>query len=93
MEEKHYIISESTLFAFLTAQMTLSMLYADGVDNWEWCGESRIETIQRFYPEDISEDEIRLKDITINDVATARIEAGEFNELVNVEEIFDGILE
>ena len=40
---KQYLIDEDTLRELLRAEHTLAILERDGVDNWEWCMESRKE--------------------------------------------------
>lgn len=42
-EKKQYLIDEDTLKELLYASHKLEILERDGVDNWEWCMESRKE--------------------------------------------------
>ena len=80
MEEKKFIITESQLVHFLTCQMECAMNERDGVDNWEWYGESRKDIIEDYCP---NYDEENDGDLTFYDVANLRVEAGEFQELIN----------
>ena len=43
---KRYLIEESTLIDLVGAYLELGALEADGVDNWEWYGESFREAIE-----------------------------------------------
>ena len=54
--EKYYRISESELRGLLEDSLTLSMLESDGVDNWEWYGESYGDIVRDYFP-NIDEEE------------------------------------
>lgn len=71
--EQYYRISESELRELLEDSLTLSMLKRDGVDNWEWYGESRSEIIRDFFP-DAEGDE--LDNLTFTDCADMWIRQG-----------------
>lgn len=60
---KYYKISEDKLRKLLEDSLELSMLNWDGVDNWEWYGESYRKLIKEYIP---NADE----DTDFSDVAT-----------------------
>ena len=79
---KEYVIDERTLRHLLYCEMMMTMLETDGVDNWSWYGESRCEIKAEFYPGDWNElhrdDQI---DISFEDIAQMRLDAGEFKQI------------
>ena len=83
---KKYVVDERTLIYLLYCEMKIDMLERDGVDNWSWYGESRRETKAAFYPgnwNELNEDE--QIDTGFEDIAEMRLEAGEFQELIEFE--------
>ena len=62
--EKYYKISESELLNLLEAAIENNMLQTDGVDNWEWYGESRKEIIKEYFP---NKNEEELNDYSFED--------------------------
>lgn len=60
---KYYKISESDLNGLLVDSLELCMLNRDGVNNWEWYGESYRKLIKEYIP-DADED------TNFSDVAT-----------------------
>lgn len=61
-KEKHYIISENMLRKYLTESIYYNALVNEGVDNWEWYGESICEEIKQ-YSEDYEKDFEDIEDI------------------------------
>lgn len=59
----------------------------DSTDSRSWYNTSFYETIQDFYPEQISVDEIHENNIDFQECADAIIEAGKYQEIANMEEI------
>lgn len=59
----------------------------DSADSRSWYNTSFYETIQDFYPEQISIDKIRENNINFQECADAIIEAGRYQEIANMEEI------
>ena len=83
---KQYVVDEKTLRYLLYCEMEVNMLERDGVDNWSWYGESHRETKAEFYPGDWDEiDRDDQIDISFEDIAKMRLEAGEFQELIEFE--------
>lgn len=82
-KEKRYIVSESRLRELLVAEMTCDMNERDGVDNWGWYGSSYRDIVKEYWPgeEPMTEDSIDMWDC-----ADARLEAGEFQEELNLDE-------
>ena len=64
--EKYYKISESELLDLLEAALEVDMLQTDGVDNWEWYGESSKAIIKGYFP---NKDEEELDDYSFKDCA------------------------
>lgn len=89
---RKFVIEEADLKEMLIALMEYSMLQRDGVDNWSWYGESFHETVQDFYPEQLSIDEIRENDIGFQECADAMIEAGKYQELVDFGDNIEALL-
>ena len=79
---RKFVVDEADLKEMLVALMEYSMLQRDGVDNWSWYGESFHETVQDFYPEQLSIDEIRENDIGFQECADAMLEGGKYQELI-----------
>lgn len=75
--ERRFIISESMLHYLLVCQMESEMNRRDGVDNWEWHGESRKDIIEDYCPDYDEENDC---DLTFDEVARLRIDNGEFIE-------------
>lgn len=82
-KEKRYVVSESRLRELLVAEMTCDMNERDGVDNWGWYGSSYRDIVKEYWPgeEPMTEDEE--DSIDMWDCASARLEAGEFQEELN----------
>jgi hypothetical protein len=68
---KSYIVPEERLLELLENENTLRCLEWDGVDNWTWYMEGR----RRYIAEalEITEDEVREKDLDFIDVAKAEL--------------------
>ena len=81
MNEKKFVLSENELIHLLECEMYMSMCERDGVDNWEWYGESRQAVIEDYCPGEPEEE------MTFFDVAMARVDAGEFPELIDFQEM------
>ena len=75
---RQYVVDEKTLRYLLYCEMEVDMLERDGVDNWSWYGESRRETKAEFYPGDWNE---LHRDISFEDIAQMRLDAGEFKQI------------
>lgn len=86
--EKKYVITESQLIDLLVADMECVMNERDGVDNWEWYRESYEDVVKDYYPGEESEAE----NMSMWDCAKARLEAGEFEEQVDIQELFGNFL-
>lgn len=83
MEEKKYVLTGTQLQSLLSDAMELDMLQMDGVDNWIWYGEGQQRTKEVYYPGDWEElDKDTQYELTFWDIAGMRIEAGEFQELI-----------
>lgn len=82
---RQFVVNESQLREMLYAFMEYHMNLRDGVNNWEWYGESFNEIVQEFYPEDISIDDIRENDIGFEECIEAMLEGGAFRELLEFE--------
>lgn len=79
---RQYVITENQLINFLTAEMYSEMLERDGVEDWPMYQNSYNEVVRDYYPGDLlPEDEV-----SMYDCARARIEAGEFQEELNLDE-------
>ena len=90
--EKKYVITESQLINLLVAEMTCIMNERDGVDNWGWYGSSYEDVVKEFWPgvEFPGEDEEGdLPDMYA--CAQARLEGGEFQEQIDVQELLGNI--
>lgn len=85
MREKQYIISEDNLIYLLMAEMELEANRRDGVDNWKDYGLSREEVLFEYFPGEVSENIY----LDFYQVAKARLEAGEFPEMLNLEELLN----
>ena len=85
--EKKYVITESQLIDLLVADMECVMNERDGVDNWEWYRESYEDVVKEFYPGEPTEAE----NMSMWDCAKARLEAGEFQEQIDVQELLVNI--
>jgi hypothetical protein len=86
--EKKYVITESQLIDLLIADMEYVMNERDGIDNWREYRESYSEVVKEFYPGDPAEAE----KMTMRKCAKARLEAGEFEEQVDMLELFGNFL-
>lgn len=86
--ERKFIITESELKEMLVALMKETMNQRDGVDNWEWYGESSLEIIQDFYPEYMELEEIENSNINFEKCAEAIIDAGKYPEQIDVVDLF-----
>lgn len=86
--EKKYVVTERQLLDLLCYQMECVMNERDGVDNWGWYGSSYEEVVRDYYPEDLPEDEHP----DFYECARARLEAGEFEEQVDIQELFGNFL-
>lgn len=88
MNERKFIVTESELKEMLVALMKEVMNLRDGVDNWEWYGTSFHKTVQDFYPEQLSIDDIWENDIGFEKCAEAIIDAGKYPEQIDVVNLF-----
>lgn len=86
--ERNFIVTESELKEMLVALMKETMNQRDGVDNWEWYGESGLEVIQDFYPEYMELEEIESNNIDFEKCAEAIIDAGKYPEQIDVVDLF-----
>ena len=86
--ERKFIVTESELKEMLVALMKETMNQRDGVDNWEWYGESGLEVIQDFYPEYMELEEIENNNIDFEKCAEAIIDAGKYPEQIDVVDLF-----
>ena len=86
--EKKYVITESQLIDLLIADMEYVMNERDGIDNWREYRESYSEVVKEFYPGDPTEAE----NMDMRECAKARLEAGEFEEQIDVHELFGNFL-
>lgn len=86
--EKKYVITESQLLNFLVADMIYIMNERDGVDDWECYRESYEDVVKDYYPGDRSEAE----NMNMWDCAKARLEAGEFEEQIDIQEFIGNFL-
>lgn len=62
---KYYKVPESHLIELISNSIKLSILEADGVDNWIGYMESRKELITKVYGEDIDFKEAAIRDLKI----------------------------
>ena len=85
--ERKYVISENRLIELLVAEMTCIMNERDGVDNWGWYGSSYEDVIKEYWP---GEDEDG-NTPDMYECAKARLEAGEFQEQIDVQELLGNI--
>lgn len=85
-KEKRYVIPESRLLDLLVAEMTCAMNERDGVDNWGWYGSSYEDVIKEYWPGDEPMTEDEEDSIDMWGCARARLEAGEFQEEINLGE-------
>lgn len=60
---KYYKVPEDQLTELISDSIKLSILEADGVDNWEWYMESRKDLITEYYGEDIDFEEAAMRDL------------------------------
>lgn len=81
---RKFVIDESDLKEMLVALMEYDMNLRDGVDNWSWYGTSYKETVQDFYPEQLSIEELSENDIGFQECADAIIDAGKYPEQVDM---------
>lgn len=49
---KFYLVPENELIELIKSQMRDEMCCRDGVDSWEWYGESYVSVAEDFAPED-----------------------------------------
>ena len=82
---RQFVVDEGQLRKMLYAFMEYNMNLRDGVDNWSWYGTSRHETVQDFYPEQLSIDDICENDIGFEECIDAMLEGGAFRELLDFE--------
>ena len=85
--EKKYVITESQLIDLLIADMEYVMNERDGIDNWREYRESYKDVVKEFYPGDPAE----TKKMSMRKCAKARLEAGEFEEQIDVQELLGNI--
>ena len=85
--ERYYVVPEKVLANLLVSEMMCEMNERDGVDNWGWYGSSYEEIVREFYPGEPAEAE----NMSMWDCAMARLEAGEFQEQVDVQELLGNI--
>ena len=86
--EKKYVITESQLIDFLIAGMEYVMNKWDGIDNWEQYHDSYQNIIKEFYPGDPAETE----EMSMRECAKARLEAGEFQEQIDIQELLGNFI-
>ena len=86
--EKKYVITESQLIDLLVADMEYVMNERDGIDNWECYRESYKGVVKDYYPEDPTEAE----NMDMRECAKARLEAGEFEEQIDIQELIGNFL-
>ena len=86
--EKKYVLTESQLIDLLIADMEYVMNERDGVDNWEYYRESYKDVVKEFYPGDPAEAE----EMSMRKCAKARLEAGEFQEQIDIEDLLGDFL-
>ena len=60
---KYYKVPESHLIELISNSIKLSILEADGVDDWEWYMESKKDLITEVYGDDIDFIEAAIKDL------------------------------
>lgn len=87
MFQRKFVVEEADLKEMLIALMEHTMSLHDSTDSRSWYNTSFYETIQNFYPEQISIDKIRENNIDFQKCADAIIEAGKYQEIANMEEI------
>lgn len=88
-KERQFIISERELLDLLVADMMMSMLEANGVDNWDGYDYDRDVYIAEYHPdEDITAERVREEHIDFYDVAEAQLEGGAYRELIDPEDLF-----
>lgn len=86
-KEKRYVVTESQLLDLLVAEMTCAMNDRDGVDNWGWYGSSYDDVVKDYWPgEELPTENEEGNRFDMWDCAKARLEAGEFQEEVNLGE-------
>lgn len=89
-EEKYYIVNERQLINLLISDMICQMNKCDGIDNFSDYGSSYDDIIKEYWPDgnfptvDENGKEIY---IDMEDCAKARLEAGEFQEFKETEEL------
>ena len=91
--ERKYVITENQLLNFLVSDMLYHMNERDSVDNWPWYGTSYKDIVEEYYPGgcppvDKNGDPT---EVDMWDCAKARLEAGEFQEQVDVQELLGNI--
>ena len=86
-DEKKYVISENKLIELLVAEMTCVMNERDGVDNWGWYGSSYEDVVKEYWPGEDEEGDTP----NMYECAKARLEAGEFQEQVDMSELLGNI--
>lgn len=85
--QRKFVVEEADLKEMLIALMEHTMNFRDSIGNQSWYNVNFYKTIQDFYPEQISIDEIRENNIDFQECADAIIEAGKYQEIANMEEI------
>lgn len=85
--ERKYVISENRLIELLVAEMTCVMNERDGVDNWGWYGSSYEDVVKEYWPGEDEDGDTP----DMYECAKARLEAGEFQEQVDVQELLGNI--
>ena len=68
---KHYVIDEETLLELLQDSARLACLEWDGVHNWEWYMESRLEFVAEMLG--ISADEVYEQRLSFDDIAKSQL--------------------
>ena len=76
--KKYYLVSEEDLIEYLVCAMGMWMNEQDGVDCWEWYGESYQDTKRAFLPDafDADYDESALRDMDFTDIAKLMLKSG-----------------
>lgn len=69
---KQYIIDEQTLLELLEDSARLACLDQDGVDNWEWYMDTRVEFVAEMLG--VDEDEVRKQGLSFDDIAKSQLQ-------------------
>ena len=90
--EKMYVISRSKLINLLVCEMECEMNARDGVDNWDWYGNSYSSVVKDYWPDEEYPGVDENGDTPdMYTCAQARLEGGEFQEQLDIEEFIDNL--